>query len=91
MGSFVHILAYLVVHPSIHSFIPEIIHSFKTNSRQEMDQDTEVLTILLVFSFIYVKLGCWLQGEVILLGDQCQGPRSSPHVALFARTLPQLT
>lgn len=52
-----------------------------------MDQDTEVLTILLVFSFIYVKLGCGLQGEAILLGDQRQGLRSSPHVALFARTL----
>lgn len=56
-----------------------------------MDQDTEVLTILLVFSFIYVKLGCGWQGEAILLGDQRQGLRSSPHVALFARTLPRLT
>lgn len=56
-----------------------------------MDQDSKVLNILLVFSFIRVKLGCGQQGEEILLGGQGQGPSSSPCVALFARTLPQLT
>lgn len=75
--SFIHGLIcshpHILSHAYLHSLIPKLIHSFKTNSRQGMDQDTEVLTILLVLSFICVKLGCGWQGEVILLGGQGWG------------------